>query len=98
MNADPTSRRFGIRFDPVINTGNILSAVIIAGGILGVYIKTNGDIVNLDSRVGVLERAMVERRSEERDAVSEIKKQLDELLRAFYDFKVQQAGQRSGGR
>lgn len=95
MNGDQP-RRFGIRFDPVINTGNVLSAIIIAGGILGVYVKTNGDIVNLDSRVGVLERAMVERRSEERDAVADIKKQLDELLKAFYDFKIQQATQRNG--
>ena len=94
MNGD-APRRFGIRFDPVINTGNILSAVIIAGGLLGVYVKTNSDIVNLDSRVAVLERAMVERRSEERDAVADIKKQLDDLLKAFYDFKVQQAGQRT---
>ncbi len=91
MNGDQP-RRFGMRFDPTINTGNIISALIVAGGILGVYVKTNGDIVNLDSRVTVLERAMIERRSEERDAVAEIKKQLDELLKGFYDFKVQQAG------
>jgi hypothetical protein len=82
------SRRWAVRFNPEITFGNVISAIIILGGIFGVYVKGSNEFVALDARVSVLERAMVERRTEEREAVTDIKKQLDDLTRTLYEWKV----------
>jgi hypothetical protein len=81
-------RRWTVRFNPEITFGNIISAVIILAGIFGIYVKGSNEFVSLDGRVSVLERAMVERRTEEREAVTDIKKQLDEVTRALYEWKI----------
>jgi hypothetical protein len=86
MNGESPTRR--IRFNPEISFGNIIQAIIVVGGIFGVYVKTSNEIISIDSRVGVLERAMVERRTEEREAVAEIKKQLDDMTKALYEWKI----------
>jgi hypothetical protein len=92
-------RRLGFRFNSEISVGNIISAIVIVGGLIGIYTKTSGDIIGLDSRVGVLERAMIERRREEIEAVADVKKQLEDMLKVLYMMQgQQQAKQDKSGR
>lgn len=92
------------RFTPEVELGQILQALVlvatVGGGVLGGYLTLRADIEEQrtefrvaiaahDARLSVLERALEERRHEDREFEAEMRGTLERIVRAIADLKTE---------
>jgi hypothetical protein len=93
-----------LKFIPEIELGQILQALVliatIGGGVLGGYLTLRADIEDQrtefriaiaahDARLSVLERALEERRREDREFEAETRAALERIAQAIADLKTE---------
>jgi len=92
------------RFSPEINFGHVMQAAVllltVGGGAVTSYISLRGDIENLRSalevqiashelRIAAAERALEQRRLDERDFQAEMRAALSRIIDAIADLRTQ---------
>lgn len=92
------------RFSPEVNFGHVMQAAVllltVGGGALTSYISLRGDIENLraalevqiashELRIGAAERALEQRRVDERDFQGEMRSALSRIIDAIADLRTQ---------
>jgi hypothetical protein len=92
------------RFSPEINFGHVMQAAVllltVGGGAVTSYISLRGDVETLRSelevqiaahelRIGAAERALEQRRLDERDFQSEMRAALARIIDAIADLRTQ---------
>jgi hypothetical protein len=79
------------RFTPDINLGHLLQAVVVIGSIAVGYGTLQSRITGVETRLDVVERAIKERRAEEREFSTEMRAALADIQRILTDIRVQAA-------
>lgn len=91
-----------VRFNPEVNLGHILQIIALTGAVITGYISLEKDMASMraeyqvamagiESRLTAAETAIAERRSEEREFMSEMRGKLDEMQRGITSLQVQAA-------
>jgi uncharacterized membrane protein (DUF106 family) len=103
MNGDSARVLPRVRFNPEVNLGHVLQIITLTGAVVTGYISMQRDMTSMraeyqvamagfESRLTVAEHAIVERRTEEREFMTEMRAKLDELQKSFTAWQLQDMG------